>query len=121
MIQVLEEHRFTGWATFPIRVEGLMAEDFEGFRGLAATGRSGGFDDGRSRRVVRPGPGGRPAPHRLGLHPHAGSWDGSDFFIPAGTSALCVTQPVRDALLQRRTVGILMERLSEVAEWIWDE
>ena len=118
---VLRDGGFTGWSTFPIRIEGLMAEEFDGYQGLAVTGRSGEIDDSLSRRVVRPGPAGRPAPHRLGLCPRPGSWDGSDLFVPAGTYAICVTEPVRDAFVRTGVVGIVMKRLTERAEWIWDE
>jgi hypothetical protein len=112
---------FSGWATFPIRVEGPMADSLEGYRGLAVTGRCGPIDESLSTRVVRPGPDGRPAPHRLGLHPRPGLWDGSDLFVPEHSLRVCVTEPVRDVLLALGAVGVEFERMSEVAEWIWDE
>jgi hypothetical protein len=119
--QTLTDGGFDGWSTFPIRLQGPMEESFAGYRGLALTGRCGEFDHSLSARVVRPGPDGRPAPHRLGLHPRAGSWDGSDLFVPRGASAVCTTERVRDALLALGVVGVEFERMSEVAEWIWDD
>ena len=117
----LTDGGFSGWSTFPIRLQGPMEESFAGYRGLALTGRCGEFDDSLSTRVVRPGPDGRPAPHRLGVHPRPGSWDGSDLFMPSASLTVCATEGVRDALLALGVVGVEFERMSEVAEWIWDE
>jgi hypothetical protein len=51
-VHCLSEHGFTGWATFPIRVSGRMAEELAGYSGLAVTGRSGPVDDALSERLM---------------------------------------------------------------------
>jgi hypothetical protein len=112
---------FSGWSTFPICVEGPMAESLAGYAGLAVTGRSGPIDDSLSARILRPGPSGRPAPHRLGLYPEPDSWDGSDIFTPTDSSVVCVVELVRNALVEADVTGAVLDRMSDVADWIWDE
>ena len=70
--------------------------------------------------MIRASPGG-PAPHLLGFFPRRGTWDGGDLFRPDESPVLCVTEPVRDMLVALGVVGVVFERMSEVATWIWDE
>jgi hypothetical protein len=123
LVGCLTEHGFTGWSTFPIRVEGLLADGLAGYRGLSITGRSGPIDDGLSERVVLPPyvPGAPSMPHRKGFCPEPGSWDGSDLFVPEGTFFRCVTSSVRDALVSARLVGLGLQRMSDMTMLIWDE
>lgn len=44
-VAVLEENRFTGWVTFPVRIHLRDGTEVPGYRGLAVTGRAGPIDD----------------------------------------------------------------------------
>ena len=123
LVRCLDEHGSTGWSPFPIRVEGPLADELDGYRGLSVTGRSGPIDDALSERVVLPPsvPGAPSMPHRRGFCPRPGSWDGSDLFVPEGTLFTCLTAPVRDALVAGRLVGLRFERMSELTVLAWDD
>lgn len=96
---VLTSSGFSGWTTFPVHLDadGL---DLAGFAGLSVTGRSGVIDRSRSTIVERLGRGDTRSVlyAEVGLFPEEDTWDGSDLFIPSGTSVLCVLPRVKDAL-----------------------
>jgi hypothetical protein len=112
-VEVLRAGDFSGWTTFPIGVIGRLSEELREHRGLAVTGRSGPPDRSREERVVLPPPvpNGEAMPHRLGLHPQ--DWDGSDLFVPEGTTHICVSERVRDAVARARLTGVEFTRLTE--------
>jgi hypothetical protein len=56
-----------------------------------------------------------------GFCPDPGTWDGSDLFIPEGTTFTCVTASVRDALVATGVVGISFQQMSEMTMLITDE
>lgn len=116
VVSVLAEGGFTGWSSFPVHVVGPMGDQFLGYRGLSITGRSGPIDRSLSERVILPPPvpEGTAMPHWKGFCPEAGSWDGTDLFIPEGTMFTCVTASVRYTLVTAGVVGFRFERMSEM-------
>jgi hypothetical protein len=56
-VEALERRGFTGWATFPVRLDlGGKTETASGYVGLSVTGRCGPIDDALSERVTIPPP-----------------------------------------------------------------
>jgi hypothetical protein len=123
MLDVLTDEGLTGWSTYPVEVTGPTAEQLDGYLGLWITGRSGPIDDRLTERVILPPsvPGAPSMPHYKGFCPAAGSWDGSDFFVPEDTRYTCVTSRVRDVLVSHRMVGVSFARMSEITLLVWDE
>jgi hypothetical protein len=119
-LDVLREHRFSGWATFPVRVFLDEGTELDGYHGFAVIGRAGPIDDSLSEEVILP----PPAPHgraRRGLRGAcfpAESWDGSDVFACGESSAVTVTEAVKQALEEAEITNVAFKRLSEI-ERIW--
>jgi hypothetical protein len=80
VICILQEHRFTGWSTYPVVVSDKHGVAVDGFAGLAITGRCDPIDIARSSVVVREYPAGW-FPKLRGRFFDVGSWDGSDLFM----------------------------------------
>jgi len=82
-IEILEEERFTGWSTYPVRVYGKDGKEIPGYRGLAITGRAGSIDESKSELVAYDpiAPEGKPFVNRKGLYFDPTTWDGSDLFL----------------------------------------
>lgn len=120
-LDVLREHGFTGWTTFPIRVFLDRGSELEGYHGFAVTGRCGPIDDSLSEEVILPppAPGGRARAGLRGLCFPPESWDGSDIFTSeAGGAAIFVVERVKQALEEAGVTNVAFERLSEI-ERIW--
>jgi hypothetical protein len=100
-IKAFESNRVTGWSTFPVelRTQGSSGE-LAGYRGLAVTGRSGPIDRSRSQIVERLTRGGKGGVlyAEIGLYVDKSTWDGSDLFIPEGSSVVCLSEAARGAL-----------------------
>lgn len=100
-IKALESHRVTGWSTFPVELRTQESKgELTGYRGLAVTGRSGPIDRTRSQIVERLTRGGKGGVlyAEIGLYVDPSAWDGSDLFIPEGSSVICVSEAARRAL-----------------------
>lgn len=80
VLQILREHGFTGWSTYPVTVFDKQGSALEGYAGLAITGRCGPVDIARSSIVLREYPGGW-FPMFLGRFFDLDSWDSSDLFM----------------------------------------
>jgi hypothetical protein len=100
---------FSGWSAYPVRVEAEGAKDQH--VGLTITGRCGPLDYTRGEWVRKDD-----EPGRLlrGLFFDERSWDRSDFFLPAGTLNMLVTERVRDCLQREKIKNVRCERLSDV-------
>jgi hypothetical protein len=80
VIRTLQEHRVTGWSTYPVVVSDRHGDVVEGYAGLAITGRCDPIDIARSSVVVREYPAGW-FPKFRGRFLELDSWDGSDLFM----------------------------------------
>jgi len=115
-LEVLREHGFTGWATFPVKI--WLGDDrvVEGYEGFAVTGRCGPIDDELSESIelAPPVPGGRSTPGLRGMCFSPDSWDGSEVFTPDDRASIFVIEPVRRALEQACMTGLEFRRLTEI-------
>jgi hypothetical protein len=121
LIDVLRDHGFSGWRTFPVRLTLEDGTELRGYHGFSVTGRCGPIDDSLSDQVMLapPVPGGEPAPGLRGLCFTPGSWDGSDIFTSAaGGAMIFVVERVKDALERAGITNVAFQRLSEI-ERIW--
>jgi hypothetical protein len=100
---------FSGWTTYPVQLE--TAPPVEPYVGLTVTGRCGPLEEGRGEWVYRDD---RPGRFLRGLFFDEHSWDGSDFFRPAGTLYVFVTERARDILVSKGGASVVCERLSDV-------
>jgi hypothetical protein len=112
---------FTGWQTYPVLIAGRDGEKVPGYQGLSATGRCGRIEWEKSERVVIPPPvpEGRARGGWRGLYFSPSSWDGSDVFIPDGTTYVIVTDEVRAAVEDAQLTNVRFTRLPEF-ERIWN-
>lgn len=117
-VDLLLDHRFTGWCTYPVRVSGKFDEVITGYYGLSVVGRCGPIDYSRSEVVLREYPAGW-FPHLRGKFFDPESWDGSDFFMEAPdskgkiTGSKFVTETVKRVLTRAKVRNLTFERISE--------
>jgi hypothetical protein len=114
VVRLLQDLRFTGWATYPVDVYDRKGVRLAQYHGFAVTGRAGKRDRTRSMVVSRPapGPGGRPYQVYRGFYFDEGPWDGSDIFLAGG---LTVTRcPVQEAFKRARVSNVRFTPLEDV-------
>lgn len=122
LLSLLEEHGFTGWATFPARVLLDDGDELKGYHGFAVTGRCGPIDDSLSEEITIPSPvpGGRAGSGLRGLCFPPETWDGSDVFTAEGYTGIFVVERVKEALEQAQITNVDLRRLSEIERrWRW--
>lgn len=114
LIDVLVRRRFTGWSTFPVRLLDGHEQEIEGYVGLSVTGRAGPIDRKRARIELDPPlvPKGRPTYIEVGMYFDPDTWDGSDFFVPDGTTAVCVVSGVKEALEESAFTNVALTPLA---------
>lgn len=113
---LLQAHDVTGWSTYPISLHNKAGELCPGYAGFCVTGRCGPIEPQRSKPVPpelrMPG-----TPDLIGLFFDESSWDGSDFFCPAGNNAnIFVTERVKSLFDRHSITHFNFERLTE-AMW----
>ena len=115
LINVLQQGKCTGWSTYPVELSGRDQEPIEGYSGLVIRGRCGPIDDSRTLVSLEPSPyTGQMVPVRTGYYFDLSTWDGSEFFIAAGTTLAVVTQRVRDLLVKEKISNVVLEGLTQV-------
>jgi len=134
LVKLLQLEKFTGWQTYPVQVIGEGGQCVADYFGLSVTGRCGPLQDERSHRIQKPRPVGptRPVPgnpfeipsdevakqptlrYLVGWYFFEESWDGSDFFVPKQTSAIIVTEQVKQAF--QRSAVVRFDRLDQIEE-----
>jgi hypothetical protein len=103
VVQLLSEHAFTGWNTYPVVVVPKTGELIQTYRGLSVTVRCGPVDCSKSLVAMSQYPAGT-FPVRRGLFFDPSTWDGSDLFMPQDSVAhVFVLDTVRDAFDQARS------------------
>lgn len=115
-IEILNDNNFTGWSTYPVEILQKDGSRIEGYVGLAVLGRCGPIDDSLSERVVLEplAPGGTAVDGLKGWLFQIETWDGSDLFMPAGSGAIFVTKPVRDALVAGGVTNVKLDPIAEI-------
>ena len=106
---------FSGWAAYSVEVYDKHGDMIPGYHGLAVTGRCGRVDDSRSQARICPPPVAQGQPRRrwFGVYFDPATWDGSDIFLPEGTSHTFVTEAVKEALEQAKITNVCFTRLTE--------
>lgn len=115
VIEILKDHGFSGWKTYPVEVYGKKGVRIDGYHGLAVTGRCGEIDWSRGRKERRPAPvpGGSAYDVWIGMYFDPETWDGSDLFVPEGMTCTIVTEAVKDALTAAKVSNISMRPLTQ--------
>ncbi|MCR9115715.1 MAG: hypothetical protein NXI22_02060 [bacterium] len=114
--ELFSEHGLTGWSTYPIELADKSGDICMGYAGLSITGRCGPIQ--RERASPAPEENRKPGtPDLVGMYFDESTWDGSDFFCPAGTNAYkFVTDEVRQLFAQHRIKGFQFTSLNK-AMW----
>jgi hypothetical protein len=111
---LLEEHHFTGWTTYPIIIRDKKGNQIEGYHGFSVTGVSGPISHANSpsfeARYVPKGPLVR---FYKGATIDLSKWDGSDFFIPEGRTGIVMTEKVAELLKKNKTTNIYLTNVAE--------
>jgi len=107
---VFEAEQFEGWSSYPVSIVSSSAVS-EDYVGLAVTGRCSPIDYSVGEWVSDPD---YPSRVLKGQGFDLDSWDGSDFFIPEGTTRIFVTERVCSCLKRERVKNVRCVRLSEV-------
>ena len=112
---VLSQHAFSGWATFPVEVHGIYGESIDGYSGLVVTGRCARIDPSRAQIERRPAVStrGRPFEMRVGMYFLDDRSDGTDIFSPAGTLHKIVVARVKDAIEKHLISNTKFRRLTK--------
>jgi hypothetical protein len=92
--------KLSGWSTVPSRITSKNGDLIEGYSTLIVAGRCGLIHTSQCRTEERQrvGTAGVRYQARVGYHFDLASWDGSDFFVPARTGLVFVSEAVRSAL-----------------------
>lgn len=114
--QLFRENDLTGWSTYPITLYNKAGELCPGYVGFSITGRCGSKDNDRGKVV--PGQEGKEFAEHIGLYFDESTWDGSDFFCPAGENSykFC-TEKVKNLFNKHEIRGFDFTSLAE-ATWI---
>ena len=116
--QLFRDHNFTGWSTYPIILHNKAGEVCPGYAGLSITGRCGPIDEGRGAPVPehlrKPG-----TPDLMGMYFDESTWDGSDFFCPAGNNSYkFVTEAVKSMFEEHKIHGFEFTPLTKAMYYI---
>ncbi len=111
---LLEKNFFTGWTTYPILLQDKKGNHIEGYHGFSVTGVSGRISYANSptfeSRYVPQGPLVR---FYKGANIDLSKWDGSDFFVPEGTTGIVMTKKVADLLEKNKITNIYLTNVAE--------
>jgi hypothetical protein len=112
---LLLENQFTGWGTVATRIQDKRGKEIPGYFCLVVSGRAGPIDPSRNRIVLDPPPvpHGEPTYVEVGMYFDPMTWDGSDIFIPEGTTAICVTERVKDVVDRAKIENVQFTALSK--------
>jgi len=115
LVELLEEHQFTGWSTYPVEVYDRKGERLPDYFGFAVTGRAGKHDLQRVQVVIKPPPTerGKPWEALKGLYFEDDFWDGSDFCLMGTTSTIIVTERVVKAFKRAKIRNVIFTPLPE--------
>jgi hypothetical protein len=114
-IAALERVCATGYDCMPVKIVDRIGIDIQGYSLLVVKGRSGPLDREMTRieRVSPPVPNGADTYEARGWYFPPASWDQSDIFAPAKTSAVCVTERVYRELKASKLTNVSFTRLSD--------
>lgn len=112
--EILDNHYFTGWKSFPIRLFDKKSNEIFGYHGFSVTGKCAKIDYTNSKIIEKQfSPSGPICKFYKGISIDTDHWDGSDFFCPEGSLVIYVTQRVGKALKENKVTNL---RLVDIAE-----
>ncbi len=115
LIDLFTEHRFTGWATYPVEVYNKKDTRLPGYHGFAVTGRAGGQDCRRGSVINKPPIVSNGSPFQVlrGFYFEEDIWDGSDFCVTSGSLPIIVTKRVVKVLTEAKIRNVEFTNLLE--------
>jgi hypothetical protein len=113
VVGILREGNFTGWEVVPVELRDKAGDLMPTYYYLCVRGRSGPIDDHRSVKMDAIYPGGV-FPAWVGLFFDEGTWDGSDFFVPEGTTFIVVVERLKRALEKAKVRNVRFKPLDQV-------
>jgi hypothetical protein len=114
VITLLRDAGFTGWRTYDVELVGHDGAPIPGYYGLAIHGRCGPIDYSKSEEIPTITPGGVSS-HWFGLYFDPDTWDGSDLFMPEGTSGwIFVVDDVKRAFEKAKIKNVEFTNLVEI-------
>jgi hypothetical protein len=114
-VEILEEHKVTGWATYPVEVYGKNGEAILGYYGFSVTGGECRRDRSRSQIITKQAVvGGKPYEVYKGLYFYEEDWDGSDIFIVQKFGGIVITENVFKIFKKARITNVKLTPLQEV-------
>ncbi|MBI2854648.1 MAG: hypothetical protein HYX87_07000 [Chloroflexi bacterium] len=112
VVDLLKQHDFTGWATYPVKIYGREGQAIEGYHGFAITGPQLEWDRSLSQIVTKRVPWGKGSDDcYVGLLFHLAEWDGSDFFWVGGSKV--VTGRVARSFKKDKVTNVRLIPISE--------
>ena len=112
VVSILREGNFSGWDVVPVELRDKAGELMPTYHYLCIHGRSGRIQDDRSVKMDKIYPGGV-FPAWFGIFFDEGTWDGSDFFVPEGTTLIGVTEPVKRAFEKTKVRNVRFQPLDQ--------
>jgi hypothetical protein len=114
VVELLENHGFVGWATYPVEIYDRQGERLADYSGFAVTGKAGKRDRNRSMLVTKPAPtpGGKPYQVFKGFYFDESQWDSSDIFLAGGLRV--VIRAVQKAFKRARVTNVYFTPLADV-------
>jgi hypothetical protein len=114
VVELLEQHGFTGWATYPVEVYDRKREPLPDYFGFVITGRAGKQDRSRSTIIAKPAPTPKGKPYQVykGFYFDESQWDGSDIFLAGGL--IVVARAVQRAFKRTKVTNVRFTPLADV-------
>ncbi len=110
----LIENHLTGWKTYPIIIKDKKGNQVEGYYGFSVTGISGRKSYTSSPIVeTRYVPEGPIVRLYKGANIDLSKWDGSDFFVPEGSTGIIVTKKVAELLVKNKISNLSLDCVAE--------
>ena len=105
----LRDGAITGWMTYPVSIQGVRVK--QEYSGLAITGRCGPIQRHNS---IGSADSTGPYKFSIGLKWDPDTWDGSDLFVPTGTTFLVATARTIDVMRKRKIKGVMAKPVKDV-------
>ncbi len=114
MKDIIESHHLTGWKIFSVKILDKKNNEIAGYHGLSITGKCGPPDYNKcgiiEKQMVPTGP---VTKYYKGWHVGLDKWDGTDFFIPEGTTGIVISKRAADILKKAKITNLELENLCD--------
>ena len=115
VFKLMENNDISGWKKYPVNVYDRYGKLYDDFAGISVTGKSGPLDWSGSQRVqvLTKSKGSSPLYDLIGATIEHEYWDGSDIFMPEGTTYLLATERLVEILKNINVRNIDYVRITE--------